>query len=143
MEKGHIYRFGWPQDDTFKSDDPIIITIIDRSTISAGRRCVGVLYLITQGPGILDPATMKTDIQQIQNQFWSTILQSPFKHCPIAVAVTPATEILLPQLPMLLKAHEFHLDPSIEFFNSAKSAIQWLKSRSPNSQTPATFSARE
>ena len=125
MNQGYIHSVSWPPGPN-PSPNP------------TGNTCHGILYTIIRTPGSgkklpndtnICMATLTEDMQSLYSHFWSTIIQTPFLHCPIAIVTEHLDKATIPLLPMILKIHHFDLIRYIDYFENESTAQHWLKTK--------------
>jgi len=155
VDRPYICRMIWPPPSTYSLSPSVssVIPVVDFSAIESERivigatvKCLGILFVVQSSVGPRDVEVVTTskdsysrivraNIQRLTTYFWSTIIQTQFQDCPIAVAVEGDEEdkTIIPMLPMILRWHYISDQDEtrrINYFTSSVDACVWLTAES-------------
>lgn len=122
----YIYRTEWPP-----------TTSSGQETIPPHtHKCTGIIYTVRQAP-----LPDMVSFQQLTCHLWSTVLQTPFYKCPLAIVVQDKQDILLPMLPNIIKLHHVmeYMQPYVQIFETTAEAESWLEKKCDTRLTPVTY----
>lgn len=128
----YIYKLQWPLQQQQQPSCEVrvaeggIVTQVTKNTIPFLGQCAGIVFVVhVTNIDEADAQTIRENHMQLCNYFWSSVLQTPFRNCPIGVVVSNKEMQAL--MPMILKCHHYvQIMPHMDYFEKEEEAIRWF-----------------